>query len=47
MAAWLIENEVWLIGTVVVVVVGIKMAVMRLLQRLAAADAPSNDAQES
>lgn len=47
MAAWLIENEVWLIGAVVLLVVGIKMAAVRLLQRLATADAANNDAEES
>jgi len=36
MATWLIENVAWLIAGVVVLMIGIKLVVARLFQRLAA-----------
>jgi len=46
MSTWLLENTIWLIAGVVVLVVAIKMAALRLFRHLAAADA-ENAAEES
>ena len=39
MAVWLLDNMVWLIGGVIALIVAIKVAVVHLFRRLAAADA--------
>jgi hypothetical protein len=45
MATWLIENVAWLIAGVVVLMIGIKLAVARLFQRLAAGSEAAAEAE--